>query len=317
MSRLLRKTLWAGWMRMARLASRSYLAGAELQDAVRACRRFSEQGFAASVCYWNHPSDDSRLVADHYLATLDALAREGLNSYLSIKAPALGLDPQLVAEIIERGQQTGIRVHFDALTPETAEPTFELIAQSLGPSRRIGCTLPGRWQRSLADADRAVALGLDVRVVKGEWADPLHPDIDLSSGFLAVIDRLAGRARHVGVATHDAPLAHEALRRLRAANTACELEQLFGLPLRDSLKVARDLAVPVRLYVPYGNAWVPYCLSQIRKKPRILWWITRDAIFGRSLNLLDVPRSIVRESERLSAGLASPSAALKHKPFND
>jgi len=291
MSRVLRKTIWAGWKRLAKLASRSYLAGAELQDAVQACRRFSEHGFAASVGYWNNPGDDPRLVADHYLATLDGLAHEDLNSYLSIKAPALGLNLELVAEIIERGEQAGIRVHFDALTPETAEPTFELIAQSLTPSRRIGCTLPGRWQRSLADADRAVALGLDVRVVKGEWADPVHPDIDLSSGFLAVIDRLAGRARHVGVATHDAGLAYDALCRLRAANTACELEQLFGLPLRDTIKVARDLEVPVRLYVPYGNAWVPYCLSQIRKQPRILWWVVRDAVFGRSLNLLDVPRS--------------------------
>jgi proline dehydrogenase len=63
------------------------------------------------------------------------------------------------------------------------------------------------------------------------------------------------------------------------------------LPLKASLQVAREKNAPVRLYVPYGNAWVPYCLSQIRKRPRILWWIAQDAIFGRSLRLLDVSRS--------------------------
>jgi proline dehydrogenase len=289
--KLLRKTIWAGWTRLARLASRSYMAGAELEDAVRVCRRFSERGFATSICYWNSASDEPRAVADHYLAALDALTREDLNGYLSIKAPALRFDRALIAEIIARAERADIRVHFDALAPDTVAPTFELIEASLRPARRIGFTLPGRWRRSLADADRAVALGLDVRVVKGEWVDPNHPDVDLRAGFLEVIDRLAGRARHVGVATHDAELAREAVRRLQAAGTPCELEQLFGLPLKASIQVAHEMGTPVRLYVPYGNAWVPYCLSQIRKRPRILWWIAQDAIFGRSLSLLDVSRS--------------------------
>ncbi|MFL6215556.1 MAG: proline dehydrogenase family protein [Blastocatellia bacterium] len=288
---LIKKTVWGGWTRLARLASRSYLAGAELEDALRVCRRFNERSFAISVCYWNGTNDEPRQVADHYLATLDALSCEDLNGYLSIKAPALGFNRALVAEITERAERSNIRVHFDALAPDTVEPTFDLIAASLQPTRHIGCTLPGRWHRSLADADRAVALGLDVRVVKGEWADPTHPDIDLRAGFLEVIDRLAGRARHVGVATHDAELAREAVRRLQAAGTSCELEQLFGLPLKASIQVAHEMNAPVRLYVPYGNAWVPYCLSQIRKRPRILWWIAQDAIFGRSLSLLDASRS--------------------------
>jgi proline dehydrogenase len=288
---LLRNTVWAGWTRLARLASRSYMAGAELEDALRVCRQFSARCFATSVCYWNGAKDKPREVADHYLAALDALRCEDLNGYLSIKAPALKFDRALVAEIIERAEQSNTRVHFDALAPDTVDQTFDLIAAALSPARRIGCTLPGRWHRSLTDAEFAIAMELDVRVVKGEWADPDHPDIDLRAGFLEVIDRLAGRARHVGVATHDAELAREAVRRLQAAGTSCELEQLFGLPLKATIQVAREMNAPVRLYVPYGNAWVPYCLSQIRKRPRILWWIAQDAIFGRARSLLDLTRS--------------------------
>jgi hypothetical protein len=43
------------------------------------------------------------------------------------------------------------------------------------------------------------------------------------------------------------------------------------------LKVARDLAVPIRNYLPYGYAWLPYALRQARRDPRILWWVLRDA----------------------------------------
>ena len=278
MNRHLRKTIWAGWMRLAAIASRSYMAGPELSDALRSAREFAAHGLGSTICYWNGPEDEPELVAENYLSTMNAMTREGLDSYLSLKAPALGYDETLITQIIDRARKSGIRVHFDALGPDSADRTFEQIERCAGKGQQIGCTLPGRWHRSLADADRVAGLGLSVRVVKGEWADPEYPDIDLGDGFLAVIDRLAGRAGNVGVATHDVPLAREAIRRLQAANTSCELELLFGLPLRESVEVARELEVPVRLYVPYGHAWVPYCLSQVRRRPRILWWLVKDAL---------------------------------------
>jgi proline dehydrogenase len=98
---------------------------------------------------------------------------------------------------------------------------------------------------------------------------------------LAVVDRLAGRARHVTVATHDAPLARTALRRLIDAGTSCELELLFGLPMRAAMRAARDLGVRSRVYVPYGHSWVPYALSWVRQNPRVLWWVLTDATLGR------------------------------------
>ena len=122
-----------------------------------------------------------------------------------------------------------------------------------------------------------------MRVVKGQWADPDPPEVDLREGFLRVIDRLAGRASQVRVATHDPPLAHTALSLLRVAGTPCELELLFGLPARQVIQEADVAGVPVRCYVPYGQAWLPYSISQARRNPRILWWMFRDALAGGPL----------------------------------
>jgi proline dehydrogenase len=80
------------------------------------------------------------------------------------------------------------------------------------------------------------------------------------------------------VATHDPPLAREALRRLHAAGTSCELELLFGLPMNAVMEVAKEQGVSVRLYVPYGEAYMPYALSQARKNPKILGWFIRDIL---------------------------------------
>ncbi len=272
--------LWLYAQSFTKRASRSYVAGAELANAVQVCQRLKQQGTATTVGYWNADSDAYRFVADAYLNALTVLASEKLNTYLSIKAPALGLTRGLVTEVAAQAQQAGLGLHFDSLEPEVADETFTLIAAAARECKQIGCTLPGRWQRSLRDAELAIELGLRVRVVKGQWADPLQPEMDLRAGFLNVIDGLAGRTRHVAVATHDSSLAREALQRLRAAGTSCELELLFGLPQKAVLRAVKDLGVPVRVYVPYGEAWLPYRLSQVRKNPRILWWVLRDALLA-------------------------------------
>lgn len=120
-----------------------------------------------------------------------------------------------------------------------------------------------------------------VRVVKGQWADPSSGAIDPRQGFLAVIDRLAGRACQVAVASHDPPLAREALHRLRRAGTPCELELLLGLPMQGALKVAREVGAPVRIYIPFGVSWIPYALAYVQKNPHVAWWAIRDAAIGR------------------------------------
>jgi len=52
--------------------------------------------------------------------------------------------------------------------------------------------------------------------------------------------------------------------------------------MKPLLKIAAELDVPVRVYVPYGHGWLPYSLTQARRNPRVFWWILRDLITGGS-----------------------------------
>jgi proline dehydrogenase len=236
---------------------------------------------AADISYWPSDDDSPRSVADAYTSAIRALARDGLDAAVSVKAMVLEFDRGLVGEVVSAARDTGIAVYFDSRAAEFADEILSLVAEFAPQHTRLACAIPGRWQRSLRDADRVVELGAQVRVVKGQWADPEHPAIDLREGFLAVVDRLAGRVRHVAVATHDAPLARAALGRLIGAGTPCELELLFGLPMRAARQVAQNLGVRTRVYIPYGASWVPYALSWVRQNPRVLWWVVADSLFGR------------------------------------
>jgi CelD/BcsL family acetyltransferase involved in cellulose biosynthesis len=263
---------------LLRRAARRYISGPALDDALRTARQLAAQHIACTLGYWDAPQSPPREVADQYLAAIDALTAAGLPGYVSIKLPSLGYSRSLLDELAERALHAGRRLHFDSLAPDSADRTRSL-AEALAdayPQLELGYTLAARWQRACDDADWAAARRLHLRVVKGEWPDPHHDPADLRTPFLALIDRLAGKAHHVAVASHDVPLADQALGRLQAAATPSTLELLYGLPMRGSLALAQRKGVTPAVYVPYGEAYAPYALSQALRKPRLLWWLARD-----------------------------------------
>ena len=117
-----------------------------------------------------------------------------------------------------------------------------------------------------------------MRIVKGEVEDPAVEEADLSAGFLAVAAALAGGSCHVEVATQDAAVARAALTGLTGAGTSCELQVLHGMRSRAAVTVARELGIPVRVYIPYGNSRLPYTREDIQGDPRLLTVLARDLL---------------------------------------
>ncbi len=271
-----------GWTQpLLERASRAYVPGPRLDDAMSWVPRLRAQGLYLTLGYFNADAEPVSQVLAADLAAIDALARAGLaGSHLSVKAPALDHDAGALRQLAERAAQAGQALHFDAHGPQTAQPTLDAARAVRSMLTSSGVTLPGRWCRSLRDAADARLDGLRVRVVKGQWACPEAPDQDPRSGFLGVIDRLAGRQAPVAVATHDPGLAREALQRLRRAGTPCEVELLCGLPRAPVLALAREHGVPVRLYLPFGQAWLPYAFGQVVRRPKLWGRLLLDAIQG-------------------------------------
>lgn len=253
-------------------AARRYMAGPRLEDALKREGELRDRGLTTVVGYWNADGEDPDAVNRAYGTALDALAGR-LGVQFACKPPALMLDAGRLDALAKRGRRAGVPLHFDSVGPEVATSVLEA-AVTAG----AGATLPGRWSRSPADADWLASTELPVRVVKGQWPDPGAPDLDPRAGFLAVVERLAGRAAPVGVATHDGPLAGEALRRLRDGGTPCELQLLLGLPAEASVAAARGAGVGVRIYVSYGTPYLPYALRSAPRHPLVAFHLAVDLL---------------------------------------
>lgn len=266
--------LLAAQSRLEEVLGLRHVAGLELADAVDAAMAEAAAGRLATIGYWPQPREATFRVTDQYIAGIDAIATASLDSSISVKPDRLGFDRGAVRAIFRHARLRRVRVHFDAENPRSVDQVLACVDDGLALGGDVSATLPSRWARSTADAERLLALGVPMRIVKGQGPDPDHRGIDPRQSFARLVEQVAGRGCHVAVATHDRRLAESALDRLIEARTSCSLEQLRFLPRLDRIAAARG--VPVRVYVPYGRPGLPYTLNQVTRRPAILLWAIRD-----------------------------------------
>jgi proline dehydrogenase len=267
--------------KIAQHAASSYIVGSELSDAQSLCIRLAARGWRSTICPWDMVGTPAREVFDSYLAAVRGIAGMQCDCYLSIKVPSLAYDEGMLTELVACAASDVIRVHLDALAPDTVEKSLRLVTKLRANYSNLGWTLPSRWQRSTSDLEQVQDLEIPVRIVKGQWEDPFGGEQDARAGFQSLIEALARSGRSLcAVATHDAALARESIERLRLAGVPCELEQLFGLPrAAESAAVANE--VPVRVYIPYSYGYLPYALSNLIAQPHKVWWLLRDSLRQR------------------------------------
>lgn len=316
-----------------------HVSGLTIDDAVEAARREAQALHSATLGYWPQPGESPESVARAYVEAVVAVAslREqvarrasgfdaelrgdratgGLTPWagagawsrigppsVSIKADHLAFASRHLRSVLDAARDHRVRVHFDAQAYETADAALACVEEACSRQADVSATLPARWHRSGQDAERMVGWGIAVRVVKGQGADPGDPKLDPPRAFLALVERLAGRAAHVAVATHDRRTAEPSLRMLQAAGTPCSLEQLRSLPRLDALAHALD--VPQRIYVAYGRFGLPYAVGEVLRRPAIAGWILRDLLV-RHRPAPPLPRRIDPPEEALDQALLTLS----------
>jgi len=257
-------------------AGAHHVSGLQVSDALAAARHEARSGHLSSFAYWPNPNEPPAVIGSHYVQAIDAVAAANLDSSISIKVDQFHYDREILAQVLHQAMLRRIRVHFDAQPFETTDRTHALVEEAVAMGADVSATLPSRWERSVQDAERFLRLGIPIRIVKGQGKDPGQPGIDPRRSFLSLVRQVAGRAAHVGIATHDRRVAEPALDLLQATKTPCSLEQLRSLPRLDFL--AQRRGIPIRVYIAYGRFGLPYAIAEVVRRPSILAWILRDAI---------------------------------------
>jgi Proline dehydrogenase len=86
------------WIRHSRLTQgliKRFIAGEDLETALRAARQLNQEGFLVALDYLGedtHRIEDADCAAEQYITLLEQIHKSGVNACISIKLTQLGLD---------------------------------------------------------------------------------------------------------------------------------------------------------------------------------------------------------------------------------
>jgi proline dehydrogenase len=281
---------------VVQLFSARYIAGATLDEAVETVRALNAEGKLATVDVLGEEitrEDEARTIAGAYCDVLAAVARESLDSNVSVKPTALGLDLayELCLEnletILREADKNGNFVRIDMEDSSTTSDTIRMYRELRERGHaNVGIVLQAYLRRTLDDVRSLAGLDANVRLCKGIYVEPssiAFTDYDaVRANYIAALDALLDIRAYVGIATHDEWLIGEALRRVDGMDASTyEFQMLLGVRERRATELVRA-GHRLRVYVPYGEQWYEYSLRRLQENPAMAGTIARATV-GRVL----------------------------------
>jgi proline dehydrogenase len=281
---------------VVQLFSSRYIAGSTLEDALRVLRRLNDQGKMATLAVLGEEitqESEARAIAQTYCEVFAAIERGRLDSNVSVKPTALGLDlsydlcRENLESVLREAAKSGNFVRIDMEDSSTTSDTLRLYRELRGKGfENVGVVLQAYLRRSLDDVRALADLEPNVRLCKGIYIEPTaiaFTDYDaVRANYVRCLDALLDARAYVGVATHDEWLIGQALTRVqRLQPSGYEFQMLLGV--REQR--ANELVAAghrLRVYVPFGEHWYQYSLRRLQENPAMAGTIARATV-GRVL----------------------------------
>jgi len=275
-----------------RISSR-YIAGEELEDALRVVRQVNAEGKLATIDVLGEEitnPDEARAIAADYRRAFEAIERERLDSNVSVKLTALGLGlgyelcRENLVDVVSHAAG-GNFVRIDMEDSSTTDDNLRLYRELReGGHENVGIVLQARLKRTLEDVRALAELRPSVRLCKGIYIEPAeiaYRDFEaIRSNFVSVLDALWDAGCYVGIATHDEWLIEQAQKGIEErglGHEEYEFQMLLGVrpALGDELVRAGHR---LRIYTPFGRYWYAYSMRRLQENPKIAGYIAADTL---------------------------------------
>jgi proline dehydrogenase len=285
---------------VVQLFSSRYIAGATLAEAVECVRGLNDGGKMATVDVLGEEithEEETRAIAQAYRDVFAAIDEARLDSNVSIKLTALGLElsydlcRENLLDVIRTAAGYGNFVRIDMEDSSATDDTLRLYRELREDGHEnVGVALQARLRRTLDDVHALADLRPSVRLCKGIYLEPgsvAFTDYEeVRANFVRCLDALLEAGCYIGIATHDEWLIGESLARISQHGLQpleYELQMLLGVSeeRRDEL-VAEGHRL--RVYVPFGEHWYSYSLRRLQENPAMAGMIAK-ATAGRVLRI--------------------------------
>ena len=255
--------------------AKRYIAGDDFESAQSTANKLISNGFEISFNYVGEyctTIEDAKQAQNQYSQILDYYKDQKID--ISIKLSQFGLllsleiCEDLVLQVAEQAYNNGQTIRFDMEHSIITDRTLDLcLRMNKKFPETIGTALQARLFRTKDDLLELMKNNVSVRLVKGAYVEKqtiaLKNYQDIQNNSLKLIKLLGSRtSRRCAVATHDEIILDNILSRADADRF--DFEFIYGIR-RDLQQKLKDQGQTVRIYLPYGENWLPYALRRLRE----------------------------------------------------
>lgn len=273
-----------------------FIAGDTLDEAVENGRIQCDAGFKLTMDHLGEAVLDPDIAdqaRDEYDELILRIRQEGLASTISCKPTQLGLaqDPAAtearILSLVRRTVETDSMVEIDMEDHPYTDLTLNIYEKARAITPNVRVCLQAYLHRTPEDLERLIAIGGNIRLVKGAYKEPeavaLQKKRDVDGAFADQVERgLSPEARkrgfYVAVASHDEGLIRHTQRvaeEVSLPKDAFEFQFLHGVRRERATQLASE-GYPVRLYFPYGSQWYPYFMRRLAERPANLMFMMKN-----------------------------------------
>jgi proline dehydrogenase len=283
---------------VSRQVVRRYVAGAAVDDAVRASRELVDAGLTVSLDHLGEDTTDAAAAAEitkAYRTLIDRLAGEGLAgaAEVSVKLSAVGQAlpgdgehraTEHAREICAAAQTAGTTVTLDMEDHTTTDSTLAILGALRADFPATGAVLQAYLRRTEGDCRDLAVAGSRVRLCKGAYNEPdsvaYGSAHEIDRSYVRCLNVLLAGPGYPMIATHDPRLIAIAGDRARAHGRepgSYEYQFLYGIRPNEQLRLA-GLGETVRVYVPYGAQWYGYLMRRLAERPANVTFFLRSLV---------------------------------------
>ncbi len=265
--------------------AKSYIAGSTLADAVQVTKDLNRQGIMTTIDILGEfitGIDEAISFKNDGLEILRTIDREKLDANLSIKPTQMGLliDNErcfeIIHELVSEAKALDNFVRIDIEDVPVTDDTFEFFRKLREEfPGHVGTAFQGYLRRTPQDIvdlgdgyqNYRLCKGIYIESRKDAWKNPQA----INRNYVTCLEQLLKQGAYVGIATHDELLIFEAMNLIRQMGLRpdqYEFQMLLGVDeeLREIILAAGHR---LRVYVPYGEDWLPYSKRRLKENPAI------------------------------------------------
>ena len=278
-----------------RMSSR-FVAGTQVEDALRATQAINQMGASVSVDNLGENvtnAEEARQSAALYHRMLDQIAELQLNANVSLKLTHVGLDvdenlayelvTSLVAKAAAMTPRNFVRVDMEGspYTQRTLDFVHELHRK---PENKgcVGAVIQSYMRRAESDIEKLLAEGIRIRLCKGAYKEPaeiaFQPKSEVDANYVKLMKILMKSGVYNGLATHDERIIEEAkayATREGVPRDAFEFQMLHGIRRDLQQQLVKD-GWGMRVYIPFGTEWYPYLMRRLGERPANALFIAKN-----------------------------------------